>query len=45
MIKDRLAKPNTITPTKRDYSPEKQQELPPQTIRSIDPYRELPTKE
>jgi hypothetical protein len=48
MIKDRLSKPNTITPTKRDYSNELVAEPTtseaPTNIKSIDPYRELPSE-
>jgi hypothetical protein len=48
MIKDRLSKPNTITPTKRDYSNEIVAEPTtseaPTNIKSIDPYRELPSE-
>jgi hypothetical protein len=47
MIKDRLAKPGSITPTKRDYSDTltTTPNTPPATsIKSIDPYRELPEK-
>lgn len=48
MIKDRLSKPNTITPTKRDYSNELVAEPTiseaPTGIKSVDPYRELPSE-
>lgn len=48
MIKDRLSKPNTITPTKRDYSNEIVAEPTiseaPTGIKSVDPYRELPSE-
>jgi hypothetical protein len=50
MIKDRLTGPSSIAPTKRDYSAEKVADptvtsTPTTSIRSIDPYRELPEKE